>query len=64
VGIPRYEHSIAPFVGTIREEIRLIQNQELFYRKLQHHTFEQITAHTRRESRLLQIRQELQKLRK
>ena len=62
--IPHNEHSIAPFVETIREEIKLIQNQELYYRKLKHHTLEQITAHVRRESRLLDIREDLQRLRK
>jgi len=64
VVISHNEHSVALFVGTIREEIKLIQNQELYYRKLKDHTFEQITAHARRESRLLEIQEDLQRLRK
>ena len=54
--------SILTFVESLREEIKLIQNQERFYRQKAHHSQEEITAHSRRELRLLDIRAELHKL--
>ena len=57
------KQSLSSPVEKIREEIKLIENQEFRYRKLKHHTFEEITARDRRESRLRTIRLELQKLR-
>jgi len=56
--------SITSYVETIREEIKRIQLQELFYRKSKFPTFWETAGHDRRESRLLQIRAELKRLRK
>jgi len=58
-----HKQSLSSYVEKIREEIKLIENQEFLYRKLKHHSSEEITARDRRESRLLAIRAELQKLR-
>src|SRR5215472_8527774 len=55
--------SIKSYVETIREEIKRIQIQELFYRKFKYPTFQQTAAHDRRESRLRQIQAELKTLR-
>lgn len=54
-------HLVSSYVETIREEIRLIQNQELWYRKRKHHTSEQMRAHDSRRSRLHEIHAELQR---
>ena len=58
-----YSYSISSYVETIREEIKRIWDQELFYRKQDNPTFEETLAHDNRESRMLEIRQTLQKLR-
>ena len=55
--------SISTVLESLREEIKLIQNQECFYRRKPHHTLDEITAHCRRERRLLDIQAELNKLR-
>jgi len=49
-------------IGTIREEIKLIQNQQRFYRTVKRCSFEQDTENIRREIRLLELQGELQKL--
>jgi hypothetical protein len=54
--------SISSFVESLREEITLIQNQERSYRRKSHHSQEEITARSRRELRLVDIRAELHKL--
>jgi uncharacterized protein (TIGR02271 family) len=54
--------SISARVESLREEIRLIQNQERFYQALKRDSFEQMAAHARRELRLLDIQTELRKL--
>ena len=54
--------SISARVESLREEIRLIQNQERFYQTLKRNSFEQLAAHARRELRVLDIETELQKL--
>jgi len=59
-----YNYSISSYVETIREEIRRIQDQELFYRKRKRPTFMETAAHDIRESRMLEIRETLQKLRR
>ena len=58
-----YNYSISSYVETIREEIKRIQDQELFYRKQKSPTFVETAAHDSRESRMLEIRATLQKLR-
>jgi len=58
-----YSHSISSYVVTIRGEIKRIQDQELFYRKRKRPTFVETAAHDMRESRMLEIRATLQKLR-
>jgi hypothetical protein len=47
---------------SLREEIKLMQNQERFYRTVKHDSFEENVAHTRREIRLLEMQAELEKL--
>jgi hypothetical protein len=54
--------SISARVESLREEIRLIQDQERFYQALKRDSFEQMAAHARRELRLLDIQTELRKL--
>ena len=58
-----YSYSISSYVETIREEIKRIWDQELFYRKQKYPTFVETAAHDRRELRMVEIRQTLQKLR-
>jgi len=57
----RHALMLAP-IGTIREEIKLIQNQQRFYRTVKRCSFEQDTENIRREIRLLELQGELQKL--
>jgi len=59
-----HQQSISVYVETIRQELNLIENQEIFYRKAKYHTPPQIAAHVERGSRLLEIRTQLQRLRK
>ena len=47
---------------SLREEIKIIQNQERFYRTVKRDSFEENAAHTRREIRLLEMQAELGKL--
>jgi hypothetical protein len=54
--------SILPRIESLREEIKLIQNQERFYRTLKRDSLEENVAHTRREIRLLEMQTELEKL--
>lgn len=54
--------SILARIETLREEIKLIQNQERFYLTVKRYSFEDNTAHIRREIRLLEIQAELGKL--
>ena len=49
-------------IETLREEIKLIQNQQRFYRTVKRCSFEQDTENIRREIRLLELQGELQKL--
>jgi hypothetical protein len=56
--------SISARVDALREEGRLIQNQERFYGTLKRPSFEESAAHARRALRVLQIQTELQKLRR
>ena len=58
-----YSYSISSYVETIREEIKRIWDQELLYRNQNNPTFEETLAHDNRESRMLEIRTTLQKLR-
>jgi hypothetical protein len=58
-----HRRSISVYVETLREEIRLIENQELFYRSGRTHTREQMAAHVLRGIRLMEIQTTLQKLR-
>ena len=55
--------AIDSYFQAIRNEIEGIQKQELAYSRRKYHTFVQEKAHARRESRLLEICVELQKLR-
>jgi len=57
------EHAKIALIETIREEIRLIQNQELFYRKKKWHTFTQRVRHGWRLCRLLEIQEAVERLR-
>lgn len=57
------EPAINSYLEQIREEIKLIQNQERFYRSESAHGDVQKAAHARRQSRLLEIRAQLGKLR-
>lgn len=50
------------YVETIREEIKFIQNQELWYRKCKRHTSGQMKAHDSRRLRLHEIQAQLQKV--
>jgi hypothetical protein len=54
--------SISARIGSLREEIRVIQNQERFFRTLKRNSFEESAAHARRELRLRDIQGELQEL--
>ena len=58
-----YGQSISSYVERTRKEIKLIQNREFFYRKSEYHTLEQMTAHELRGTRLVEIQEELEKLR-
>jgi len=49
-------------IERLREEIKLIQNQQRFYCTVQRRSFEQDTANIRRETRLLELQAELGKL--
>jgi protein-arginine kinase activator protein McsA len=51
--------SILARIDSLREEIKLIQNQERFYHTVQRDSFEENAAHTRREIRLLEMQIEL-----
>jgi len=59
-----YSDSISSYVQTIREEIKRIQDQELFYHRQKYPTFVETAAHEKRESRMLAIRETLQQLRR
>ena len=54
--------SILPRIESLREEIKLIQNQQRFYRTVKRCSFEQSTENIRREIRLLEMEAELGKL--
>lgn len=56
------EFSISARLDALRDEIRLICNQELYYRSRAPHSRQEIAAHARRELRLLEIEAELEKL--
>jgi hypothetical protein len=58
------DFSISARLDSLRDEIRLIYDQELFYRRSAQHSKEGIAAHAQRELRLLDIQVELQKLQK
>jgi Dodecin len=47
--------SISARVESLRDEIRLILNQERFYRTVKHRSFERVTVHARRELRVVSI---------
>jgi hypothetical protein len=49
-------------IERLREEIKLIQNQQRFYCTVKRRSFEQDTANIRRETRLLELQAELGKL--
>jgi hypothetical protein len=49
-------------IETLREEIKLIQNQQRFYRTVKRCSFEQDTENIRLEIRLLELQAELGKL--
>ena len=49
-------------IETLREEIKLIQNQQRFYRTVKRCSFEQNTENIRLEIRLLELQAELGKL--
>lgn len=51
-------------IENLREEIKLIQNRERFYRTVKRYSFEENAAHARREIRLLELQVELGKLQK
>jgi hypothetical protein len=46
-------------IETLREEIKLIQNQQRFYRTVKRGSFEQDTENIRLEIRLLELQAEL-----
>jgi len=54
--------SILPRIQSLRKEIKLVQNQERFYRTVKRDSLEENVAHTRREIRLLEMQAELEKL--
>jgi hypothetical protein len=54
--------AISAQVESLREEITIIRNQELFYQRRSHHCYEEIRAHARRELRLLDIQAALRRL--
>jgi negative regulator of sigma E activity len=54
--------AIAARVESLREEITIIRNQELFYQRRSRHSYEEIRAHARRELRLLDIQAALRRL--
>jgi hypothetical protein len=49
-------------IESIRQEIKLIQNQQRFYSTLKRCSFEQETENIRRETRLVELQAELGKL--
>jgi protein-arginine kinase activator protein McsA len=51
--------SILARIDSLREEIKLIQNQERFYHTIKRDSFEENAAHTQREIRLLEMQIEL-----
>lgn len=51
-------------IENLREEIKLIQNRERFYRTVKRYSFEENAAHARLEIRLLELQVELGKLQK
>ena len=51
--------SILPHIESLREEIKLIQNQERVYHTVKRDSFEENAAHIRREIRLLEMQVEL-----
>jgi protein-arginine kinase activator protein McsA len=57
-----HDASILTRIESLREEIKLIQNQERFYRAVKRYSFEENAAHIRREIRLLEMQAELGKL--
>ena len=54
--------SILARIESLRDEIKLVQNQERFYRTVKRDSLEENVAHTRREIRLLEMQAELEKL--
>jgi protein-arginine kinase activator protein McsA len=60
--IVMHHTSILARIESLREEIKLVQNQERFYRTVKRDSFEENVAHTRREIRLLEMQAELGKL--
>jgi protein-arginine kinase activator protein McsA len=51
--------SILARIDSLREEIKLIQNQERFYHTVKRDSFEGNAAHIRRKIRLLEMQVEL-----
>jgi hypothetical protein len=49
-------------IESLREQIKLIQNQERFYRTVKRYSFGENAAHIRREIRLLEIQAEIGRL--
>jgi hypothetical protein len=54
--------STLPRIESLRKEIKLVQNQERFYRTVKRDSFEENVSHTRREIRVLEMQAELEKL--
>jgi protein-arginine kinase activator protein McsA len=57
-----HDTSILARIESLREEIKLIQNQERFFHTVKRDSFEESATHTRREIRLLEMQVELGKL--
>jgi len=57
-----HSDSISSHIEAMRQEIKRIQDRELFYREKKRPTFVETAAHHRRESRMLEIQATLQKL--
>jgi protein-arginine kinase activator protein McsA len=57
-----HDAAILARIESLQEEIKVIQNQERFYRTVKRDSFETDAAHTRREIRLLEMQVELGKL--
>lgn len=58
------EYSISARTEVLREEIRIIQQQEHIYRREQRPSLADEMAHANRKARLLEIKAQLEKLRK